>query len=384
MKKKIYYWSPCLTKVGTIKSTLNSAISLAKYSNEYEVKVLNVFGEWTKYKEYLKNKKVDVEDLTFDFYKFLPKNGFFKSRFSYIIIILVSFLPLIFFLKRKKPEFLIIHLITSLPLILFNFFNLPTKLILRISGYPKLNFLRKILWQISEKKIFQITCPTSTLVEDLKKNKIFDKKKVRLLSDAIINMNDFRNKKNQPNNVELDVIGNSFFLAAGRFTKQKNFIYLIKEFKKFVELNPEENLIILGEGELKKEMIHEVEKLGLNKNIKILKYTNNIYKYMKASKSFILSSLWEEVGFVIVEAALCNSFIISSDCKNGPVEFLSNGDAGILYKTNTNNDLFESLKDFKSLSENQIMRKKILAKKNCMKFSMFHHFLNLRKIIKSI
>ena len=140
MKKKIYYWSPCLTKVGTIKSTLNSAISLAKYSNEYEVKVLNVFGEWTKYKEYLKNKKVDVEDLTFDFYKFLPKNGFFKSRFSYIIIILVSFLPLIFFLKRKKPEFLIIHLITSLPLLLFNFFDLPTKLILRISGYPKLNF----------------------------------------------------------------------------------------------------------------------------------------------------------------------------------------------------------------------------------------------------
>ena len=102
MKKKIYYWSPCLTKVGTIKSTLNSAISLAKYSNEYEVKVLNVFGEWTKYKEYLKKKKVDVEDLTFDFYKFLPKNGFFKSRFSYIIIILVSFLPLIFFFKKKK------------------------------------------------------------------------------------------------------------------------------------------------------------------------------------------------------------------------------------------------------------------------------------------
>ena len=38
-------------------------------------------------------------------------------------------------------------------------------------------------------------------------------------------------------------------------------------------------------------MAHEVEKLGLNKNIKIIEYTNNIYKYMKASKSFILSSL---------------------------------------------------------------------------------------------
>ena len=41
-------------------------------------------------------------------------------------------------------------------------------------------------------------------------------------------MNDFKEKKNQPNNNELNFIGNSFFLAAGRFTKQKNFIYLIK------------------------------------------------------------------------------------------------------------------------------------------------------------
>ena len=45
------------------------------------------------------------------------------------------------------------------------------------------------------KKNFQITCPTLALIEDLDKNKIFDKKKVRLLSDAIINMNDFKEKK---------------------------------------------------------------------------------------------------------------------------------------------------------------------------------------------
>ena len=49
MKKKIYYWSPCLTNIGTVKSTLNSAISLAKFSNIYEVKILNVFGEWDNF-----------------------------------------------------------------------------------------------------------------------------------------------------------------------------------------------------------------------------------------------------------------------------------------------------------------------------------------------
>ena len=41
---------------------------------------------------------------------------------------------------------------------------------------------------------------------------------------------------------------------------------------------------------------------------------------MKNAKGFILSSLWEDPGFVLIEA-MCNLFIISSDCKNGPVEF---------------------------------------------------------------
>ena len=44
MKKSVYYWSPCLTNVGTVKSTLNSSIALAKYNSDYEVTLLNVFG----------------------------------------------------------------------------------------------------------------------------------------------------------------------------------------------------------------------------------------------------------------------------------------------------------------------------------------------------
>ena len=82
MKKTIYYWSPFLTKVGTVKSTLNSAISLAKFSNDYNVIILNIFGEWTKYKNYLEKNGVKLKNLSFNYYNLLPKTGFFKSRFS--------------------------------------------------------------------------------------------------------------------------------------------------------------------------------------------------------------------------------------------------------------------------------------------------------------
>ena len=86
MKKSVVYWSPCLTKVGTVKSTLNSAISLAKYSEDYEVTIINVFGEWSSYQKYLNRNNVNLKNLTFDYYNLLPKNGFLKSRLSYIII----------------------------------------------------------------------------------------------------------------------------------------------------------------------------------------------------------------------------------------------------------------------------------------------------------
>ena len=46
MKKKIYYWSPCLNPVGTVKSTINSAKSLSKFDKSYDVKIINACGEW--------------------------------------------------------------------------------------------------------------------------------------------------------------------------------------------------------------------------------------------------------------------------------------------------------------------------------------------------
>ena len=140
MKKTIYYWSPCLDKVGTVKSTLNSAIAVSKFSKDFNVKIINVFGEWVEYKEIFLKHNIETIDLNFNYYKFLPKKGFFYSRFSYLVIILLSVIPLFILLKKNKPDILIIHLITSLPLILFNIFSFNTKLILRISGFPKLNY----------------------------------------------------------------------------------------------------------------------------------------------------------------------------------------------------------------------------------------------------
>ena len=195
MKKSIYYWSPCLTQIATVKATLNSALSVSKYSNDYDVRIINVCGEWNKYKNQLLKNNISIENLSFNYYNFLPKNGFINYRISNLIIFLVSLIPLIFLVRNKRPDYFMIHMITSLPLILLNFFNSKTKVILRISGSPKLNFLRKKLWMFSGKKIFIVTCPTDDLKKNLIESKIFEKTKLVKLYDPVININEFIKKK---------------------------------------------------------------------------------------------------------------------------------------------------------------------------------------------
>ena len=231
--QSVYYWSPCLNKVGTVKSTINSAISLSKYSkNQYKIKLINICGEWEDYKEILKKNNIDVINFNFNYFKYLPKKGFIQSRFSYLIMILFSIIPLYRLLKKDKPEFVILHLLTSLPLLLLNFFSFKTNFILRISGYPKLNFWRKILWKISSKKLSKITCPTKDLIEQLKELKIFQNENIVYLPDAIINIKDFISqlKNNFDENIKNK---KKYFISVGRLTKQKNFSYLIDEFYEF-------------------------------------------------------------------------------------------------------------------------------------------------------
>ena len=56
--KKIYYWSPFLSKVATVDAVINSAISLKKYNRKiYDVSIINVFGEFNDYE-----KKLDRVD----------------------------------------------------------------------------------------------------------------------------------------------------------------------------------------------------------------------------------------------------------------------------------------------------------------------------------
>lgn len=378
--KKIYYWSPYLVNIATPRAVINSAYALEKYSEAFKCYIVNFFGEFNIFA-----KKSDLKNLRLiNFYdeniiKYLPKHGFFQSRFSFIVLFILGLIPLKKLIEREKPDYLIIHLITALPLFLLTIFKFDTKFILRISGKPKLGYLRKLFWKLALKKIYLVTCPTLSTLNYLKSIKIVEENKLKLLYDPIINIKEFLNKKTSSQNNYFKK--KDYFFAAGRLTYQKNFLFICRNFKYLISKYPNLKLVIAGDGEDKKKIISFINKNNLEKNIFLIGHIENIYNYMINSKCFILSSLWEDPGFVLLEAAISRTLIFSSDCESGPKEIIKNNENGILFLSNNQVNFIKKFEYLLQLTEEK--KKEILLKnlKLSKKFTLLSHYKELRKIL---
>jgi len=376
LKHKIFYWSPFLVPIATPKAVVNSAKALQKYGKNYDCSIINFFGEFNSFQEDLKIRNIKLVNFFNErFIKFLPKHGKLQSRFSFILIFIFSFLPLKKLLSNQKPEYLIVQLITSLPMILILLFKFRTKFILRISGLPRINFFRKFLWKIALKKFYLVTCPTKATYDYLKSLKIAEDHKIKLLYDPIIEVKTINLKKKEVNFKEIK----KYYLAVGRLTKQKNFLFLCKAFHKVVLKYPELKLIIAGEGEDKDSILSYIKKNNLKKNISLIGYVDNIFPLMVNAEAFILSSLWEDPGFVLIEAAFCRTLIFSSNCTTGPKEIIKDNVNGILYES-SNVESFVDKFDLlisKKYNNNLLLNNLI----NSKKFSQFNHFKSFQKIL---
>ena len=379
--KKIFYWSPSLVNIATNTAVINSAYSMNRYDKKFDCYIINFFGEFERYNSIILNKKIKlINYFNKSIINYLPKYGKIKSRFSFFVIFLMSFFPLKKLISERKPDYIVIHLITSLPLILLMFFNFETKFILRISGLPKLTFFRKFIWKKALKKIHCVTCPTLKTQEYILNQNLVSKDKIELLYDPVINVREIQKKRNEKLSIPIQ---DDYYCAIGRLTKQKNFMFLCKAFKKVINKYPNIRLLIIGEGEQKKFLTDYIKKNNLEKNIFLIGFLDNIFYILSRSKGFILSSLWEDPGFVLVEAAFCKVPIISSDCDNGPKELIKDNINGILFKSNNIENFLVKFDEIIKLKKNS---NKLLLNnlKMSKKFTLFNHYLNFKKILNNV
>ena len=151
----------------------------------------------------------------------------------------------------------------------------------------------------------------------------------------------------------------------GRMTEQKDQITILKAIN-ILKDKFKFKLIILGRGSEKERLLEFIKKNKLEKLVKLIDFIENPYPYLKSANLFVLSSKYEGLPNVLLEAASLKKLIISTDCPTGPREILNNGKGGILF----------SVGNYEELS-----RKILLCYRNKKKFNIKikHNFKNLKR-----
>jgi glycosyltransferase involved in cell wall biosynthesis len=118
-------------------------------------------------------------------------------------------------------------------------------------------------------------------------------------------------------------------LAAGRLIAQKDFATLIAAFA-HLRRKRLARLLILGEGELREPLLALAAQLGVAADVAMPGFDSNPFAAMHAAQVFVLSSRFEGLPGVLIQAMACGARVVSTDCPSGPREVLESGRWGAL------------------------------------------------------
>lgn len=169
------------------------------------------------------------------------------------------------------------------------------------------------------------------------------------------------------------------FINIGRLVDQKNQLLILKSFKLLTEkTNYKFKLLIIGSGENKKVLLDFININNLRSSIKLINFQKNPFPYLRKADAFILSSIFEGLPNVLLEALTLKKTIISSDCPTGPREILDYGKGGLIFKMNNEFDLYKKIIFFiKNKS-----KCKELVDHGHNKLTRFDYYKNLEKYLK--
>jgi glycosyltransferase involved in cell wall biosynthesis len=131
-------------------------------------------------------------------------------------------------------------------------------------------------------------------------------------------------------------------LGAGRLDQQKDFPTLIRAFAA-VRSKRAARLVILGEGPERARLESLVEELGIGEHVRLPGFVSNPFSYMARAAVFVLSSAWEGMPGVLIQAMACGAPVVATDCESGPREVLASGKYGRLVPVGDHAALAEAI-----------------------------------------
>lgn len=117
-------------------------------------------------------------------------------------------------------------------------------------------------------------------------------------------------------------------VSAGTLSPRKGFADLIAAFEQLVRDGRDVRLVIFGEGVSRPELEQQVRALGLQDRVSLPGQVTNPLRYFARSDVFAMTSRFEGLGNVLVEAMICGCSLVATDCPSGPAEILGHGRYG--------------------------------------------------------
>lgn len=261
---------------------------------------------------------------------------------------------LIGYLKDRKPDILITALHGNLLAIWAKLIaRSPVKLIItehntfsiqnRLLAKP-IGLLNSMLVHEYYPKANYIVAVSNGVADDLAEAVRLPRENIHVIVNPVITQS-VQQKKSLPISHPWFVQGSPpVILAVGRLTDQKDFSTLIRAFS-VIDHTSDCRLMILGDGELREELEVLIDQLNLTNRVKLPGFVENPYAYMANSALFVLSSKWEGLPTVLIEAMACGLPVISTQCPSGPLEILQAGRFGRLIPVGNAEEMASAIQD---------------------------------------
>lgn len=244
------------------------------------------------------------------------------------------------YLYRSKPDIMLTALphVNSLAIVAKYFSLTDTKVILTehntlsqaVSHAVTLRgrllpFFMRHLYPLAD----HIVAVSQGVKNDIQNMLNLDRKTISVIFNPVVTSQLLRDSERIPNHPWFLDDTVPIILGAGRLTQAKDFATLIRAFS-IVRKTRHARLVILGEGGEKESLQALANQLNVNNHLFLPGFVTNPHGFMKNSAVFVLSSLWEGLPTVLIEALACGTPVVSTNCPSGPSEILEGGRLGHL------------------------------------------------------
>ena len=323
MLNKVMFFLPTLGGGGAERTVIQLANSFVEQGLNIDLVVCNIHGEKGKLRSEV-HEKIKLIDLDCGrvVNALFPLKKLLHEQQYDCVVATQTHTSIICGIAKK-----IAHVKTKL---IFREVSTPSKNI-KSQGLSK--FILKSLVNITYPSADHIVCVSHGVLEDFREYYGYKKQNLVTIYNPVIDDAYLAKLK--------VTVEHKFFqpqhkviMAVGRLTEAKNFEFLIRSFHRVYLQHAEVRLIILGEGELRPVLEQLIQELKLSEVVDLPGFDSNPYAYFKYADLFVLSSNWEGLPGVLIQALASKIKVVSTNCPSGPMEILDNSKFGLLVPCN--------------------------------------------------